>query len=239
MKGYRPANPFHRVLYEMSGIGGPIGHSVRRKLLRRVSKISVADFDARMARLGPGDICLDLGANLGIVTERLAATGAEVHAFEPDPHCVTALQTRFADRPNVHLHPHAVSGKAGEDMLRRTKDFAKSPDRHSQSSSIAIATPRYYDDANAVMVRTLAFADVIHGFGRPVALVKMDIEGAEFSILDHILAGHAAGDAPLPIGALFVETHERHLPDRVAMTKSVRALHWDGMLPYPIDTFWP
>lgn len=239
MTGYRPANPFHRVLYELSGISGPIGHSVRRKLLRRVSKVSVADFNARVARLGPGDICLDLGANLGVVTERLAATGAEVHAYEPDPHCVVALLGRFKGHANVHVHPMAVSGAPGEFLLRRMKEFDQSPDRHSQSSSIAINSARHSGDTNAVMVQTLAFADVVLAFGRKVALVKMDIEGSEFSILDHILSAHAAGEAPLPIGALFIETHERHLPDRVALTKRLRAMNWDGALPYPIDTFWP
>ena len=223
----------------MSGIGGRIGRLVRRNLLRRFSTQSMADFDARVARLAPGDICLDLGANLGTVTERFAATGAEVHAYEPDPHCVEVLTRRFAGQTNVHLHAKAVSGTAGQHLLRRTKDFDLAPDQHSQSSSIAINVPRYYDDKNAVMVETVAFGDVIAGFGRPVSLIKMDIEGAEFSILDHILAGHAAGADPLPIGALFVETHERHLPERVALLKNLRAMNWDGKLPYPIDTFWP
>ena len=173
------------------------------------------------------------------VTERLAATGAEVHAYEPDPHCVAALNRRFAGRNNVHLHPQAVSEKAGEFLLRRTKDFDLAPDLHSQSSSIAINSPRFYDDENGVIVETLAFGAVIAGFDRPVTLIKMDIEGAEFSILEHILADLAQGTAPLPIGAMFVETHERHLPDHVGLLKSLRAMNWDGALPYPIDTFWP
>lgn len=239
MTGYRPTHPMHRLLYEMSGLGGRIGQSVRRKLMRRFSKRSVADFNSRVARLVPGDLCLDLGANMGVVTARLAATGAEVHAYEPDPYCVDVLTRRFAGYNNVHLHPQAVSGLAGKNLLRRTKDFDLAPDLESQGSSIAINAPRYYDDNNAVLVETLAFADVVAGFGRPVSLIKMDIEGAEFSILDHILAGHAAGRTPLPISALFVETHERHVPEWVAQLKDLRALNWDGKLPYPIDTFWP
>ena len=38
---------------------------------------------------------------------------------------------------------------------------------------------------------------------------------------------------------MFVETHERHLPERVAMVKALRKRNWEGSLPFPIDTFWP
>ncbi len=32
-----------------------------------------------------GDLCIDLGANIGEITCRLAATGSDVISFEPDP----------------------------------------------------------------------------------------------------------------------------------------------------------
>ncbi|MFM7443241.1 MAG: FkbM family methyltransferase, partial [Tabrizicola sp.] len=37
------------------------------------------------AMLRPGDVAVDCGANRGDVTAVLAASGAVVHAFEPDP----------------------------------------------------------------------------------------------------------------------------------------------------------
>ncbi len=216
---------------------GRFGDSVRRKLRRRIAKRSMINFNALVALRGPGDICLDLGANLGEFTQKFAATGAEVHGYEPDPHCFAALQARFAGKPNVHLYNQAVSGAAGNFLLRRSKDFAKSPDMKSQSSSIVIKDTKIFDSENSVMVETVAFGDVVRDLGRPVALVKMDIEGAEFSILDIILAEQAKG-VVLPIGAMFIETHERFLPERVAMIKALRTANWDGELPYPIDTFW-
>lgn len=238
MTDTRPHGLRQNLLFALSDRSDRFGRSARKKLLREIGPFSLADFNARVARLSPGDICLDLGANMGIFTEQLAATGAEVHAYEPDPHCFAALEKRFAGRANVHLHPQAVAGEAGSFLLRRTRDFLLEPDRQSTSSSIAIATPQIYDDKNTVQVETLAFRDVVKAFGRPIALVKMDIEGAEFPILDQILADHARGSA-LPIRALFVETHERHFPDRLAMVKKLRRQNWTGTLPYPIDTFWP
>lgn len=209
-----------------------------RQLLERHGPASLAAFNRHLNRLGPGDICLDLGANMGIFTEKMAATGADVHAYEPDPHCFAALQARFAAQPNVHLHSKAVAAEAGHFMLRRTRDFLSDPDLQSTSSSIAVNSPQIYDDANSVVVETVDFHNVVRGFGRPVALVKMDIEGAEFAILDRILADEAQG-RPLPIGALFVETHERHFPDRFAMVRDLRRAEWAGRQAYPIDTYWP
>ena len=182
--------------------------------LDRHGPASLAEFDRRVALLGPGDVCLDLGANLGIFTEKLAATGADVHAYEPDPHCFAQLQDRFAGRPNVHLHPKAVAATSGSFLLRRTRDFLDDPDLQSTSSSIAVAAPSIYDETNAVMVETVAFHDVVRGLGKPVALVKMDIEGAEFGILDLLQQDREMGKN-LPIGALFVETHERQFPRQV------------------------
>ncbi len=198
---------------------------------------SLADFDRRLKTIGPGDICLDLGANMGIFTEKLAATGAEVHAYEPDPYCFAALQTRFAGRANVHLHPVAVAHESGMIQLRRTLVFDTDPVAQSRSSSIAIAAP-HHDSSNTISVQMHSFEDLVTGFGQKVALVKMDIEGAEFAILDRLLADQKRGKV-LPIGALFIETHERHLPDRFALVAYLRRANAAGRLPFPIDTYWP
>ncbi len=231
----RPTQPFHRALFALSATRGRIGASIRRKLARRRAPISVADFETRLTRLTPQDICIDMGANMGVMTELLAATGAQVHSYEPDPHCFAALQKRFADRPNVHLHNVAIAATSGSATLQRTRDFDKDPDAQSVGSTIAITDNALYDPANTLQVETRSFTDLLECFDRPVAIVKMDIEGAEFPILDQILATPER----FAIGALFVETHERFFPERLRFVKTLRQMNWDGTLPFPIDTFWP
>lgn len=230
----RPSHPFHRFLFWLSQFDGRIGASAGRKLNRRRTRASLADFDRRLAALSSSDVCLDFGANMGLFTEKMAATGATVHAFEPDPHCFAILQAKFAGRSNIHLHNAAVARTAGQATLRRTLDFARSPDLQSQGSSIAGHDPALYQ-ADGITVETRAFVDVVNGFDRPVALVKMDIEGSEFEILAQIL------EAPerFHIKAMFVETHERLFPESRGMVRQIRKMNWDGALPYPVDTFWP
>ena len=225
---------FQRLLFRLSRSEGRIGASANRKLRRRRKKLSLEAFDQRLLALTTSDICLDLGANMGEFTEKLARTGATVHAYEPDPHCFAALQARFADRPNVHLHNAAVARTAGFATLRRAINFDEAPDALSQGSSIVVQDPALYQ-AEGIRVRTVAFADLVTSFGQPVAIVKMDIEGSEFDILEQILQ---EGDR-FPIQSMFVETHERSIPGKTELLYGLRWKDRKGELPFPLDTFWP
>ena len=53
------------------------------------------------AALGPGDVCIDLGANIGEVTVPLAETGATVHAFAPDHDTFAQLKSACARHPSA------------------------------------------------------------------------------------------------------------------------------------------
>ncbi len=55
------------------------------------------------AMLQLSDLALDLGANMGVVTEQLAATGADVIAYEPDPFAFATLTQKFSEMANVTL----------------------------------------------------------------------------------------------------------------------------------------
>lgn len=56
---------------------------------------------ARLARVGPGDHVLEIGAGLGSLTLALAETGAEVVAVEVDRGIVPVLREVVADAANV------------------------------------------------------------------------------------------------------------------------------------------
>ncbi|MEO6299364.1 MAG: FkbM family methyltransferase, partial [Paracoccaceae bacterium] len=86
--------------------------------------------------LRPGDLAVDLGANMGVVTAELAATGADVVAFEPDPVTFAKLQARFAGQANVTLVNAAVGIAAGTVRLMRGEGFADNPDGASVKSTV-------------------------------------------------------------------------------------------------------
>lgn len=203
MVEYAPKGLVQNVLTQTANWPGYLGRTSRRKLRRRYGKRAVLDFDRVVQRLGPNDIALDFGANYGDYTDKLARTGATVHAYEPDPDTFQALQKRFAATENVVLHECAVSAKSGTLTLRRVKDYELNPREKSVGSSIVYNDKRM-SDQNSLQVPVVSFWDVIAGFSKSVSLIKMDIEGAEWDVLAEIF------EKPEPLGFehLFVETHE-------------------------------
>ena len=157
--------------------------------------------------LGPGDIAIDCGANLGAITFVLAAGGAEVHAFEPNPDAFRILSAKVRHLPNVHLHQKAVLDKPGILTLYLHMNYGRNPERFSSGSSL-IAEKRNVDDRSGIDVEVIDFPAFIKGLGRPIKLLKIDIEGAEYVLLNALI------DADLikRIEKVYVETHAHAIP---------------------------
>lgn len=128
-----------------------------------------------LGELRPGSVVLDIGANIGYFTLLFAkAVGPQghVYAFEPDPENFTLLQSNVAqnDYRNVTLERKAVSATSG--VLRL---FLCEQNRGDH---------RIYDsgDGRACVTIESTRLDDYFASGVPnIDLIKMDIQGAEFS----------------------------------------------------------
>jgi FkbM family methyltransferase len=174
-------------------------------------------FDEIVAGLGPKSLCIDFGANLGEFTEMLGQTGAEVHAFEPDPYTFGRLQERVGKFENVKLHNAAIGAEAGTLAMERHAMFDEDPERYSIGTS-AFASALGQPGGAQFEVEMVGFHDLVEVLGRPIDLVKMDIEGAEVAILEKLLQRPTTQ----PIRALFVETHEPQMPELRPRLKFIR-----------------
>jgi FkbM family methyltransferase len=126
--------------------------------------------------LRPGDVAIDVGANIGYYTllfAKCVGAAGHVHSFEPDPTNFGLLSRNVAHNGygNVTLHHRAVWSERSE--LRLYLSDENRGDHRSYASeearaSIAIEAVRL-DDALAELPR--------------VDLVKMDIQGAEHHAL--------------------------------------------------------
>ena len=173
------------------------------------------------AMLKPGDLALDLGANMGVVTEKLAATGADVIAYEPDPFAFATLQAKFADQINVTLVNAAVGVGSGTVRLMRADNFEANPTGASVKSTI-LDGGRRIDAGNAVEVPLLDFPGIVRDLTKArgeIAFVKMDIEGAELAILEVMQREALFGQ----VRSLVAETHERKFRDLRDRYKALRA----------------
>lgn len=142
--------------------------------------IATSEVIARLLR--PGDLALDVGANVGYITAlmgRRAGPDGRVVAFEPHPDLFRLLQenVRRADpspSATVELHNAAVGEATGQATLVIPPEFETNDGLASLS-----ATPRDGDVVISVDVMTL---DDLLG-DRSVGVLKIDVEGHELSVL--------------------------------------------------------
>ena len=183
------------------------------KFKRRAKRNARAQFarglmQGILSMLRPGDVVLDCGANVGAVTGPLAETGATVHAFEPDPFAFAKLSERVAGMDNVVLHNAAVGVAAGSVRLMRAANFDDNPMSGSVKSTI-ITGGRNIDetDGATISVTMIALPDLLREIAAKtgeVAFLKMDIEGAELDLLEHMQT-HGLFDL---VRLTVAETHE-------------------------------
>jgi FkbM family methyltransferase len=210
--------PLRRAKYGlMQHLPGELGLKYRRKLRKLFAPAAEEAF--RQALVGAkGGICIDLGANIGQHTRTMAAHAAKVYAFEPDPWTAQRLREALADLPNVEVIEAAAGAEAGTFPLYRTASFDADPVEQSQSSSL-MAQKKNVDTSTAIEVSVIDFPAFLQKLDADVAVIKMDIEGAEVPLLEALF------DHPVKsrIGHLFVETHESRIPDLLERTDALRA----------------
>src|SRR6056297_1379581 len=209
--------PLRRAKYGlMQHLPGALGLKYRRKLRKLHAPAAEAEFRAALTGAS-GKICIDLGANLGQHTRTMASHAAKVYAFEPDPWTAMELRARLADVPNIEIVEAAAGTEDGSFPLYRTSSFDANPVEQSQSASL-LAGKRNIDTASAVEVRVIDFMTFLEALDGRIAVIKMDIEGAEVELLEALLDHPAIAR----IDHIFVETHESRIPGLAARTEVLR-----------------
>lgn len=213
---------------------GTLGYIARRKLKRRQCARMQDTFSEVLADTRAGDLCVDLGANVGTITQRMAQTGADVISFEPDPGAFAALQAAAQDLPNVMLVNKAAGHQQDSMLLRRSSNWSPDdPSGHTEGSSL-VHKDAGADEAHAVQVDVVDILAYLEALDRDIRILKMDIEGAEWAILNRLQ------DHPVlsRIDCIFVETHERQDP-RLYVPMFDALQDWAETLERPyINLYW-
>jgi FkbM family methyltransferase len=183
-------------------------YKLRRKTRKYRNNRVLRLFDAAVAKLQPGDVCFDCGANVGVITSRLAATGATVHAFEPDPDAYRTLEANVGRLANVVLHKAAVGVCPGQLALYRGAADPKSSVSVSVGSTL-IGSKKNVTSAETILVDVIDLGTMIADFPQRISLLKIDIEGAEVDVMNSLL--DRGVDAK--VSEIFVETHEKQIPE--------------------------
>ncbi|MCG8622048.1 MAG: FkbM family methyltransferase [Proteobacteria bacterium] len=167
-------------------------------------------------QLGKDSLVIDLGANFGGVSEMLAKTGAKVLAFEPDQNALVQLRFIAKRYPNIKIYPVAAGTQNRDTLLYLHKDTGKLDYNLSESSSLLEDHINVSTDLTQG-VKEIDFAEFLLGLG-PVDFIKMDIEGFEIALVNHLLDKSALGQ----VDRVFVETHENYMPHLTAKTEAMK-----------------
>jgi FkbM family methyltransferase len=152
-----------------------------------------------------GAVTVDVGANCGLYTRKLARLSKHVYAFEPSHSMADLLRRTSA--PNVSVHEVALSDQAGNAELFIPQD---GDDLIHGLASLEPAVGASSKVVASVKVPTARLDAIIR---QDVAFVKIDVEGHELNVLKGAveLLEHSQ-----PV--FLVEAEDRH---RIQATRSI------------------
>ena len=139
----------------------------------------------------PGDLCFDIGANLGRKAEVFLNLGTKVVALEPQPYCIDVLNARFKENRNFICVPKGVGDKEGSLTLHI----------HEENIGASSFLPHWQQETaqikERIVVNMTTLDILIAEYGYP-DFCKVDVEGFELSVLKGLSS---------PISTLCFEYH--------------------------------
>lgn len=149
-------------------------------------------------KLVPADaVTVDVGANCGLYTRRLARLSKQVHAFEPSQQMARLLRRTSAS--NVRVHEIALSDHAGE------ADLFIPEGENGLVHGLASLEPRVNSPTEHVVSAHVPVARLDAVVRQDVAFVKIDVEGHELNVLNGAI-GLLERSQPV----FLVEAEDRH-----------------------------
>jgi len=129
--------------------------------------------------VSPGDRCVDVGANVGVHTVRLAklvGSRGEVIALEPDEEVAHRAHRNIM--LNQLSNAHVINAAASDEVGGEVKLYR--PDARDTNRGRASLLRHSYLTGSVTTVPVLTIDEVCPG---PVALIKIDVEGHEAAVV--------------------------------------------------------
>ena len=159
--------------------------------------------------LSPNSVVYSFGVGEDISFDRelINRFAVRIHAFDPTPRSVEWIRAQVLPDQFV-FHPYGVAAQDGLRPFTPPKNK-----RHVSHTLLRRGSPR-----EAIEVPVQRLSTIMRNLGHTrIALLKMDIEGAEYEVLSDLLACNIVADQ------LLVEFHHRWREVGIAKTK--HALH--------------
>lgn len=154
---------------------------IKRDTLKRSLKRWLADNGEQTLRLNyplnASDIVFDLGGYVGdFAAEVHNRYKCKVYVFEPHPVYYEKCVARFSANPDIKVFNYGVSDQDGEFVLSNCEDQSSFlENKSSKGETILCKVRKFSTILNELKVKS-------------IALMKINIEGSEYPLLEHIIA---------------------------------------------------
>ena len=173
---YGVALPLLRFCLKVSGLQLPDYISIRERFRFLLFGHDEHIMSIAQRVLRPGDIAVDIGAHVGLVSRPLAklvGRSGRVFAFEPDPSLFGMLKNNVARFTQISPHQVAVSDRSNR------ASFHLHP-----TSGMSNSLVNTWEGGSSISVECTSFDDWISRNGvSKIDLIKIDVEGAEPLVL--------------------------------------------------------
>ena len=166
-----------------------------------------------------------IGEDISFDKAMIAKHGCKVYGFDPTPKSINWVKNNETPE-TFYFHPFGIGEKTEHVIFH----LPKNKDHVSGS----VYDHSLVDEHNSVEVLLKSFTDITQDLGhRHIDVLKMDIEGSEYVVMEGIL------NSGISIGQILVETHERFFADGKAKgQKFFSLLHDHGYRIFAIsDTY--
>lgn len=169
--------------------------------------------------LDENSICIDCGANVGVITGIFAEKGATVYSFEPNKLCIDILTKKFAKNPKVHIYNKGVLDKNTTMKLYKFECHDYDEIFFSQGGSM-FKTNQEIDSKSYDEVEVINLVEFIKNLRADIDILKLDVEGAEFCILELLIKEKLYKR----IKHIIVEPHDETIPEIREQAAKVRQM---------------
>ena len=148
----------------------------RRKMLRFYSQF-----------VNKGDLCFDIGANIGNRTGAFLKLGATIVAAEPQDICMRKLLNKYGNNNKVFLVHKALGAKEGKGNLilsnsHTVSSMSKEWINCIKDSDMFFTSTSAFQWHKTVPVPITTLDRLIEEYGNP-AVCKIDVEGFEYQVI--------------------------------------------------------
>lgn len=175
-------------------------------------------------KLNSKSLFIDLGAGAGEEISVCLEKGVPIHSFEPNPVLYINLRDYYGpDNSKFVLHNLAAWNENSSRRLYAKGSF-------NDNGGCTLYKTKANVGKNFVEINTIDIGQYILNLDRKIDVLKIDTEGAEYTILDRLLESNAIN----LVDRIFIEDHSRKMPSKSWRQHRLEVIDKYKAINYPI-----